>query len=144
MSDNKVSIIIPTKNNGDIIEKCLASIKNLDYPKDKYEMIVVDGHSTDGTVEFAKTYGVHHGLEKQDRITESISKHITLARGSTVGLVIFLAGFVYTLHLVLNWIGSGYKSLPMLDQDIAAFMLLVIGLQTIFYSFFLSVIGGEE
>ena len=45
MSDNKVSIIIPTKNNGDILEKCLASIKNLDYPKDKYEVIIVDGHS---------------------------------------------------------------------------------------------------
>ena len=44
MSDNKVSIIIPTKNNGDILEKCLASIKNLDYPKDKYEVIIVDVH----------------------------------------------------------------------------------------------------
>ena len=93
---------------------------------------------------FAKVYGVHHDLEKQDRITESISKHITLARGSTVGLVIFLAGFVYTLHLLLNWIGSGYKNLPVLDQDIAGLTLIVIGLQTIFYSFFLSVIGGEE
>ena len=41
----EVSIIIPTKNNGDIIEKCLHSIKNLDYPKDKYEVIIVDGHS---------------------------------------------------------------------------------------------------
>ena len=28
----KVSIIIPTKNNGDILEKSLASIQNLDYP----------------------------------------------------------------------------------------------------------------
>ena len=53
----KVSIIIPTKNNGDILEKCLASIQNLDYPKDKYEVIIVDGHSTDNTVEIAKKYG---------------------------------------------------------------------------------------
>ena len=56
MKNNKVSIIIPTKNNGDILEKCLASIKNLDYPKDKYGVIIVDGHSTDGTVEIAKKY----------------------------------------------------------------------------------------
>ena len=41
-----VSTIIPTKNNGDILEKCLSSIQNLDYPKDKYEVIIVDGHST--------------------------------------------------------------------------------------------------
>ena len=92
----------------------------------------------------AKVYGVHHSLERRDGVTEFILKHITLARGSTVGLVIFLAGLGYTLHLLLNWIGSGYKNLPMLDQDIAGLTLLVIGLQTIFYSFFLSVIGGEE
>ena len=93
---------------------------------------------------FAKTYGAHHGMRNQDRLTKFISENITLARGATVGLVIFLAGFVYTLHLLLNWIGSGYKSLPVLDQDIAGLTLLVIGLQTIFYSFFLSMIGGEE
>jgi hypothetical protein len=92
----------------------------------------------------AMVYGVHHSLERRDGVTEFILKHITLARGSTVGLVIFLAGLGYTLHLLLNWIGSGYKNLPMLDQDTAGLTLLVIGLQTIFYSFFLSVIGGEE
>ena len=53
----EVSIIIPTKNNGDILEKCLASIQNLDYPKDRYEVIIVDGHSTDDTVEIAEKYG---------------------------------------------------------------------------------------
>ena len=53
MVNNNVSIIIPTKNNGDTLEKCLVSILNLDYPEDedKYEVIIVDGHSTDGTVE---------------------------------------------------------------------------------------------
>ena len=55
---------------------------------------------------FAKTYGAHHGLEKRDKLTEFISKHITLARGATVGLMIFLAGFVYTLHLLLDWIAD--------------------------------------
>jgi hypothetical protein len=29
-------------------------------------------------------------------------------------------------------------------QDMIGFTFLVVGLQTIFYSFFLSVIGGEE
>jgi len=53
----KVSIIIPTKNNADILEKCLESIRNLDYPRDEVEVIVVDGHSTDGTVEIAERYG---------------------------------------------------------------------------------------
>ena len=72
-----------------------------------------------------------------------VSKQLTLARGATAGLVIFLAGFVYTLYLLLKWIGSGYADLPVLDQDIAGLTLLVTGLETVFYSFFLSVIGGE-
>ena len=92
---------------------------------------------------FAKAYGMHHGLKKRDQITEFISKQLTLARGATAGLVIFLAGFVYTLYLLLKWIGSGYADLPVLDQDIAGLTLLVIGLETVFYSFFLSVIGGD-
>jgi len=43
-----VSIIIPAHNEEATIEKCLASLENLDYPpKDKYEVIIVDGHSTE-------------------------------------------------------------------------------------------------
>ena len=66
----KVSIVIPTKNNGNIIARCLDSIINpfrksvdgkcfadLDYLKDKVEIIIVDGHSTDDTVEIAKKHG---------------------------------------------------------------------------------------
>jgi len=65
----KVSIIIPTKNNGDILDKCLASIQNLDYPKDKYEVIIVDGHSTDNTVEIVKKYGCKVVYEDRGRIS---------------------------------------------------------------------------
>lgn len=52
-----ISVIVPTKNNRDIIEDCLKSLINLDYPKTRYEVIVVDGHSTDGTPEIAQKYG---------------------------------------------------------------------------------------
>ncbi len=52
-----VSIVIPTKNSSSTLEKCLSSIKNIDYSKDKIEVIIVDGYSTDNTVEIAKRYG---------------------------------------------------------------------------------------
>ncbi len=92
---------------------------------------------------FAKMYSVRHGLRNHDGITSFVLKHISLERGATVGLVIFFMGFVLALFLVWNWAVSGYTDLPLLDQDIAAFTLLVIGLQTIFYSFFLSLVKGE-
>jgi len=52
-----VSIIIPTKNNENTIENCMKSLINLDYPEECYEIIVVDGHSTDKTVEISRKYG---------------------------------------------------------------------------------------
>lgn len=44
-----VSIIIPTYNRGYILEKCLKALFNQVYPKDRYEIILVDDGSTDGT-----------------------------------------------------------------------------------------------
>jgi glycosyltransferase involved in cell wall biosynthesis len=52
-----VSIIIPTKNSADILGRCLKSIYSMDYPMDDFEVIIVDGHSKDNTVEMAKMYG---------------------------------------------------------------------------------------
>ncbi|MDO8659043.1 MAG: glycosyltransferase [Candidatus Parcubacteria bacterium] len=49
-----VSIIIPTKNNANLLENCMKSIKNQTFKK--IEIIVVDGKSIDGTVEIAKKY----------------------------------------------------------------------------------------
>jgi glycosyltransferase involved in cell wall biosynthesis len=40
-----VSIIIPCRNEGKYIGKCLDSIIAQDYPKDKFEILVVDGRS---------------------------------------------------------------------------------------------------
>ena len=44
-----VSIVIPTFNRKKLLEKCLNSLFKMDYPKSKFEVIVVDGGSTDGT-----------------------------------------------------------------------------------------------
>lgn len=52
----KVSILIPTKNSGDLITKCLKSVDSLDYPKDDLEVIIIDGHSTDKTIEVAERH----------------------------------------------------------------------------------------
>ncbi len=51
-----VSIIIPCRNEEKYIGKCLASIIAQDYPKDKLEVLVVDGMSEDGTREVIKDY----------------------------------------------------------------------------------------
>jgi len=51
-----VSIIIPCRNEEKFIGKCLDSIIEQDYPKDKLEILVVDGMSEDRTREIMKEY----------------------------------------------------------------------------------------
>lgn len=53
-----VSIIIPTFNEEEKIGKCLQSIFKQNYPFDRIEVIVVDGMSSDNTVDVARKYPV--------------------------------------------------------------------------------------
>lgn len=51
-----VSIVVPCYNEGDLIGKTIESLVNLDYPKDKIEVIVVDDQSSDNSVAVARRY----------------------------------------------------------------------------------------
>lgn len=57
MEQPLVSVVIPARNAGDTIENCLKSLRELDYPKDRVEVIIADGLSTDRTREIAESYG---------------------------------------------------------------------------------------
>jgi cellulose synthase/poly-beta-1,6-N-acetylglucosamine synthase-like glycosyltransferase len=52
----KVSIIVAALNSEQTIGECLKSIFELDYPKDSFEVIVMDGGSRDATVQIAEKY----------------------------------------------------------------------------------------
>jgi len=47
----RVSIIVPAHNEAAVIDRCLISVKNQDYPHDRLEIIVVDDGSTDETAD---------------------------------------------------------------------------------------------
>lgn len=54
-SKSFVSIIVSTYNRKDMLKNCLEALFNQTYPKDRYEVIVVDDGSTDGTEEAVKS-----------------------------------------------------------------------------------------
>lgn len=49
-----VSIIIPARNEADEVSRCLYGAIHQNYPADKIEIILVNDHSTDGTLAIAK------------------------------------------------------------------------------------------
>lgn len=50
----RISVIVPTYNEGKFVEKCLRALRNQKFGD--FDLIVVDGHSTDETVKIAKKY----------------------------------------------------------------------------------------
>lgn len=54
--ETRVSVIVPCHNEERYIRGCLESIIENDYPKDKMEVLVVDGRSSDRTREVAKEF----------------------------------------------------------------------------------------
>jgi len=79
----KVSIVIPTKNNEDTIERCLSSIQKLEFNGD-LEVIIVDGHSTDETVGIARKYGCKVVFENKGTISYARNLGVKLARGEFI------------------------------------------------------------
>ncbi|ASJ10327.1 hypothetical protein A3L12_02945 [Thermococcus sp. P6] len=51
-----VTVIIPAYNEEKYIRKCLEEWVNQEYPRDRYEILVYDGMSTDGTAKIVKEF----------------------------------------------------------------------------------------
>lgn len=69
----EVSVIIPCRNEERFIVKCLDSIIAQDYPKEKLEVLVIDGMSKDATrtivEEYCKQYSFIRLLDNPKKIT---------------------------------------------------------------------------
>jgi acid phosphatase family membrane protein YuiD len=74
-------------------------------------------------------------------LVTSLSDAMTLERGATVGLVVFALGAVTASLLVVRWAATGGVTAGFTKTALAALSAIVIGLQTIFSSFYLSVIA---
>src|SRR4030042_6063885 len=59
-----VSVIIPCLNEESFIGKCLGSIIDNNYPKDRLEILVIDGKSEDGTKAVLERYAHNYSFAK--------------------------------------------------------------------------------
>jgi len=78
-----ISIITPTYNRGKFLEKCILSIKNQDYKN--IEHIVIDGGSTDNSLDILKKYEGTYNLkwisEKDKGCADAMNKGFNRATG---------------------------------------------------------------
>jgi glycosyltransferase involved in cell wall biosynthesis len=84
----KVSIITVAYNSSKTIKETIDSVITQSYKNIEY--IIVDGASTDGTVELVKSYGSQIAKfvsEKDKGIYDAINKGISMATGDIVGIL---------------------------------------------------------
>jgi glycosyltransferase involved in cell wall biosynthesis len=109
------SIITPTYNYGHFIEDALLSVKNQDYPR--VEHIVVDGGSTDCTVEILKKYQAFYNLrwvsEKDRGQSDAINKGFRMARGEIIGWL--NSDDVYFSSGALSFVAKQFETYPSVD-----------------------------
>ncbi len=85
---NKISIITVVYNNKETIRDAIESIQSQTY--DNIEHIIIDGNSTDGTVDIVSSYGDKISKfvsEPDDGLYDAMNKGISLATGDVVGIL---------------------------------------------------------
>lgn len=91
---------------------------------------------------FAKTYAIIHLGDKP--ILDNLYKYITIEKAGIVGILMSVMGIVIYLIIFLKWLHSGFSELSEVKNSIVALTLTIIGIQTIFSSFMLSILGIKE
>jgi GT2 family glycosyltransferase len=79
-----VSIIIPVKNAAAFLPNCLKSLNKLNYPREKYEVIISDSDSTDKTQEIATSLGAKLVIADGPSVCSGRNSGFKVARGEII------------------------------------------------------------
>jgi glycosyltransferase involved in cell wall biosynthesis len=80
-----ISVVIPTYNEEENIAQCLVSLRHQTVLRGEYEIIVVDGGSTDHTIEIAKKYADKIFIQTSKKVGGARNDGIMAANGEIVG-----------------------------------------------------------
>ncbi len=101
----KISIVTPSLNQEKFIEDCIRSVLEQSYPN--FEHIIIDGGSTDGTLNILKRYPHLIWVSESDRgQSDALNKGFRLASGDIIG-----------------WLNADDRYLPGCFQQVSSFMV---------------------
>ena len=84
----KISIITVTKNSENFLEECILSLDKQSYRN--YEHIIIDGHSTDNTINIIKKYKdkiVYWVSDRDEGLYDAMNKGIKKCSGDIIGIL---------------------------------------------------------
>ena len=92
----------------------------------------------------AKVLGLTRGYLPYDQTTQRLYRTFRCEHGLLLGAAIFLVGWAIECYILLKWAVAHFGPLYEFRLGIFGMTLIVVGLQTIFSSFFLSLLGHES
>jgi glycosyltransferase involved in cell wall biosynthesis len=91
---------------------------------------------------FAKVFSYAERFDRSGTVSlKRVLKRVTLESGLLLGGALFLAGLAGCAWITWEWVTSGFGPLAQIRQVLFWAMWLFLGLQIIFASFFLSMLG---
>ena len=108
-------------------------------------MTVIVGFQLVAFAFFTKVFAIAEGLLPDDPKLARVFKVFTLEKGIVFGLLVLITGIMLLARSVWIWQQANYGILPSTEENlrrlIPAATLVVLGIQTIFSSFFMSALG---
>lgn len=89
---------------------------------------------------FAQTFSHHHLNHKLEYI-EKINKYLTIEKGGVIGIVLTILGISVFAYIIQEWLKFSGGEFNQINNSVLALTLVVLGVQTIFSSFMISLLG---
>jgi glycosyltransferase involved in cell wall biosynthesis len=93
---------------------------------------------------YAKTYAFSEAFEESKGSLSFFYKHFKLEHGLILGFAVFALGCIMDLYILAKWISNGFGELAEVKLALLSLTFVIIGAQTIFSSFFLSILVIEK